>query len=118
MAVVNNNDVLALELERVIPKIRELYETDDMFYANIENGKGDIGTIGTATVPSVGTDQYVCNTDGFGVRLMRQGQTIQVFDSTLATNRGSAIVTQWDVENQTIQVQPSIAGVTAGDRLV
>lgn len=216
MPVVNNNDVLALELERVIPKIRELYESDDMFYSNIkkrdvekisnrqmrvpleiapggnfgyfnadggdlgrgggpvwdkavltcvfmkegieytklaewgtddarkaivqavrrliarsmielrrqldaqmmQNGSGTIGVITTPTVPVTGTDQYVCTTDGFGVRLMRQGQTIQVFDTTLATLRGSAVITQWDVENKTIQVQPSIAGVIAGDKLV
>ena len=33
---VGNSDVVALELERVIPKIRVLYETDDFFYANIK----------------------------------------------------------------------------------
>ena len=215
MPVVNNSDVVALELERVLPKIRELYETDDMFYANIskqdvekisnrqmrvpleiapggsfqyfnadggdlgrgggpvwdkavlscvfmsenieytklaewgtddsrkaitqitrrlvsraflelrrqldaqlqQNGSGAIGTITTATA-SGGSDTYVCTTDGFGVRLMRQGQTIQVFDSTLATNRGSAVITSWDVENKTVVVTPSISGSTVGDIIV
>lgn len=215
MPAVSNNDVIALELERVLPKIRVLYETDDMFYANIakqdvekisnrqmrvplemapggsfqyfnadggdlgrgggpswdkavvqcvfmsenieytklsewgtddarkavvqttrrlvsraflelrrqldaqmqQNGTGAIGTITTAT-PSAGVDTYVCTTDGFGVRLMRQGQTIQVFDSTLITLRGSGVITSWDVENKTVQVTPSISGATTGDRIV
>lgn len=84
----------------------------------MQPGTGVVGVITTPTVPVVGTDQYVCTTDGFGIRLMRYGQTVQVFDTTLATNRGSAVITHWDVENNTIQVQPSIAGVIAGDKLV
>ena len=36
-----------------------------------------LGTITTAT-PSGGVDTYACTTDGFGVRLMRYGQTVQV----------------------------------------
>jgi hypothetical protein len=216
MGVANNADVVALELERVIPKIRELYEMDDMFYANIKRrdvekisnrqmrvplemasggnfgyfdsdggdlgrggaptwdkatltcvfmkegieytklaewgtddsrkaitqavrrlvarstleirrqidaqmmqaGNGVIGVITTPTVPSTGTDQYVCTTDGFGVRLIRSGQTLQVFDTTLATLRGTTVVTYYDVDNNTIQCQPSVAGVVAGDKLV
>lgn len=215
MAAVNNSDVVALELERVLPKIRVLYESDDMFYSNIakqdvekisnrqmrvpleiapggsfqyfdagggdlgrgggpvwdkavlscvfmsenieytklaewgtddsrkaivqvtrrlisraflelrrqldaqmqQNGSGVIGTITTAT-PTAGVDSYVCTTDGFGVRLMRQGQTVQVFDSTLATLKGSGVITSWDVENKTVQVTPAISGSTTGDKIV
>jgi len=213
MAVVESN-VTALELERVLPKIRVLFERDDKFYANIKkrdvevisqrqmrvpleirpggsfqyfdpNG-GDLGRGGgptwdkavlssvfvaeaieytklvqwstdsdrksvtnavrrlTATAldelrrqidsqlmqagtgqvgilsnvsTSGGVDTYILSTD-FGARLVRSGQTIQVFDTTLATLRGSGIITQWDVENKTIQVTPAIAGATATDVLV
>lgn len=83
----------------------------------MQNGTGTIGTITTPTT-SGGIDTYVCTTDGFGVRLMRYGQRIQVFDSTLATLRGSADITQWDVPNKTVQVTPAIAGVVAGDLIV
>lgn len=83
----------------------------------MQNGSGSIGTITTAT-PSGGSDTYVCTTDGFGVRLMRYGQTVQVFDSTLATLRGSGLITSWDVENKTVVVTPSIAGATTGDIIV
>lgn len=215
MAAVNNADVVALELERVIPKIRELYETDAFFYGNIkkqdvekisnrqmrvpleiapggnfqyfnadggdlgrgsgptwdkavlscvfmsenieytklaewgtddsrkaivqatrrliaramlelqrqldaqlqQDGSGAIGTIGAAST-SGGVDTYVCDTDGFGVRLMRQQQVVQVYDSSLTTLKGVGTITQWDVENKTVEVTPAIPGATSGDRIV
>lgn len=214
MAVVESN-VQALELERVIPKIRVLFERDDKFYANIkkrdvekisnrqmrvpleirpggsfgyfnadggdlgrgggptwdkavltsvfmsenieytkltewatdderkaivssvrrltataldelrrqldaqlmQDGRGVIGTITTDT-PASGSNVIVLTTDGFGARLMRYGQTVQIFDSTLATNRGAGVITFWDVENSTIKITPQIAGTQVGDLIV
>src|SRR5262245_40286274 len=85
----------------------------------MQDGRGVIGTATVYTVNSpVGSDTITLTTDGFGARLMRFGQTIQVFDSTLATNRGSAVITQWDVENKTIQITPSIPTGVNGDRIV
>lgn len=81
------------------------------------NGTGTIGTIGVVST-SGGVDTYTCNSDGYGVRLMRTQQTIQVYDATLATLRGSGTITQWDVENQQIQVTPAIAGAIATDVIV
>jgi len=81
------------------------------------NGTGTIGTIGSVST-SGGVDTYVCNSDGYGVRLMRAQQVVQVFDATLATLRGSGTITQWDVENQSVQVTPAIAGATATDVIV
>lgn len=81
------------------------------------NGSGTIGTIGTVAT-AAGVDTYTCNTDGYGVRLMRDQQFIQVFDATLATLRGSGQITQWDVENQQVQVTPAIAGAIATDVIV
>lgn len=81
------------------------------------NGTGQIGTIGTVTA-GAGFDTYLCNTDGYGVRLMRDQQNIQVFDSTLATLRGSGQITQWDVVNMTVRVEPNIAGAAATDVIV
>lgn len=214
MAVVESQ-VAALELERVIPKIRVLFERDDKFYANIKKrdvekisnrqmriplelrpggafgyfnpdgsdlGRGGgptfdkavlnsvfvseaieytkltqwstdderkaitngvrrltataidelrrqldsqmmqdgTGTIGVISVVSTaaGVDTYTLGTDGFGARLMRFGQTIQVFDTTLATLRGSGTITKWDVENKSIDVTPAIAGAVATDKIV
>jgi hypothetical protein len=214
MAVVESQ-VTALELERVIPKIRVLFERDDKFYANIKKrdvekisnrqmrvplelrpggsfqyfnpdggdlgrgggptfdkavltcvfvsenieytkltqwatdddrksiingvrrltataldelrrqldaqmmqaGDGVIGTV-TSDTPAGGSNVIVLTTDGFGARLMRYGQTVQIFDTTLATNRGSGVITFWDVENKTINITPQIAGVIATDKIV
>lgn len=214
MAAVNEQQVVALELEKVLPKLRRAFDFDDKFYANIQkknvevqsyrqmrvplylrpggsfqyfdpdggdlgrgggptfdkavlqpvfvsenieytkltqwatdgdrkaitnavrkmtadatlelrrqldsqlmqSGNGVVGVIGSVSTAS-GVDTYVLNSDGFGARLVRYGQTIQVFDTTLATNRGSGVISFWDVENKTIKV-PAIAGATAGDKLV
>lgn len=213
MAVVESQ-VSALELERVIPKIRVLFERDDMFYANIKKrdvevisqrqmrvplelrpggsfqyfdpnggdlgrgggptwdkavlnsvfvsenieytkltqwstdnnrkaitdavkrltataldelrrqldsqlmqaGNGVVGTI-TGVAVNAGVDTYTLDAN-FGARLVRYGQTVQVYDTTLGTLRGKGQITNWDVENSTIDVTPSIAGATATDVLV
>lgn len=83
----------------------------------MQAGNGVIGTV-TSVATASGVDTYTLTTDGFGARLMRYGQTIQIFDSTLGTNRGSGVITQWDVQNKTIQVTPAIAGAIATDLIV
>jgi hypothetical protein len=82
-----------------------------------QSGNGVIGTITTVATAS-GVDTYTLTTDGFGARLMRYGQTVQVFDTTLATNRGSGVITFHDTENKTVSVTPAIAGATATDVIV
>lgn len=218
MAVVESN-VTALELERVIPKIRVLFERDDKFYANIKKrdvevisnrqmrvplelrpggsfayfnpdggdlgrgggptwdkavltavfvaeaieytkltqwatdndrkaitnavrrltataldelrrqldsqlmqaGNGVLGVI-TAVVAGAGFDTVTLGDgatgDGNGARLVRYGQTVQVYNSTLTTLRGKAVITQWDVENKVIELTPNVAGITSTDRIV
>ncbi len=81
------------------------------------NGSGQVATIGTVTA-GAGFDTYLCNTDGYGVRLVRDQQFVQVYDATLVTLRGVGQITQWDVEGQTVQVTPNIAGAVATDVLV
>jgi hypothetical protein len=83
----------------------------------MQSGNGVVGTI-TAVATAAGVDTYTLTTDGFGARLVRYGQTVQVFDATLATNRGSGVITSWDVENKSISVTPAIAGAIATDLLV
>lgn len=81
------------------------------------SGNGVIGTVTTDT-PAGGSNVIVMTSDGFGARLMRYGQTVQIFDTTLATLRGSGVITLWDVENKTINITPQIAGVIATDVIV
>lgn len=83
----------------------------------MQSGDGVIGTV-TSDTPAGGSNVIVMTTDGFGARLMRYGQTVQVFDATLATNRGSGVITFWDVENKIINITPQIAGVVATDKIV
>lgn len=83
----------------------------------MQAGNGVIGTVTTDT-PAAGSNVITLTTDGFGARLMRYGQTVQVFDATLVTLRGSGVITQWDVENKTISITPQIAGVIATDLIV
>lgn len=82
-------------------------------------GTGVIGTI-SVVATAAGVDTYTLNAaaDGFGARLMRYGQRVQVFDTTLATLRGSGDITKWDVENKIIDVTPAIAGAIATDVIV
>ena len=83
----------------------------------MQAGNGVVGVV-SVVATSGGVDTYDLGTDGFGARLVRYGQTIQVFDTTLATLRGSGVITFWDVENKQIKVTPAIAGAVAGDKLV
>lgn len=83
----------------------------------MQAGDGVIGTVTTDT-PAGGSNVITLTTDGFGARLMRFGQTVQVFDATLAVNRGSGVITNWDVEGKTISITPQIAGVVATDKIV
>jgi hypothetical protein len=80
-------------------------------------GNGVIGTVTTDT-PAGGSNVITLTTDGFGARLIRFGQTVQVFDATLATLRGSGEVTFQDQEAKVINITPQIAGVIATDVIV
>lgn len=82
-------------------------------------GNGVLGTV-TSTSNSAGVDTDILSTDGFGVKLLRFGQPVQVYDSTLATNRtasGAVQISYYDLPTKTIK-HPSVAGITAGDKYV
>lgn len=215
MAVVETQ-VAALELERVIPKVRVLFERDDKFYANIKKrdvekishrqmrvplelrpggsfqyfnpdggdlgrgggptfdkavlnsvflsenieytkltqwatddarkavvnsvrrltataldelrrqldsqlmqvGDGVIGVVTSDTGVAGVSNILLLNTDGFGVRLMRYGQTVQIWDTALTTKKGEANIIFHDPENKIIHLAPRINGVIGTDRIV
>lgn len=83
---------------------------------SMQDGTGVIGTV-TSDTPAGGVSVILMDAN-FGVRLMRAGQTIQVFDVLLTTNRGSGTITSWDVENRTITLDVTIPSVTGGDFIV
>ena len=83
----------------------------------MQAGNGVIGTVTTVTT-AAGVDTYTLTTDGFGARLMRHGQTVQIFDATLATLRGKGVITAHDQENNTVDITPAVAGAIATDLIV
>lgn len=83
----------------------------------MQSGDGVVGVI-SAVSTAAGVDTYTLGTDGFGARLVRFGQRIQVFDTTLATLRGAGEITKWDVENKIIEVTPAVALAAPTDKLV
>src|SRR6187431_3497656 len=83
----------------------------------MQTGDGVIGVVTTDT-PAGGSNVITLTTDGFGARLMRYGQTVQVWDAALAVKRGEGTITQWDVENKVISITPQIAAVAPTDKIV
>jgi hypothetical protein len=81
------------------------------------DGTGVIGTV-TSFTTGGGADTLVLNTDGFGVKLVRFGQDVQVFDSALTASKGTATVSYYDVANNTIKLTPVTATIANGDKLV
>lgn len=82
----------------------------------MQDGSGVVGVVDSVTV-NAGYDTVTLTND-FGARLVRYGQTVQVFDVNLTTLRGKGLITQWDVENGTIDLTPNVAGIVATDRIV
>lgn len=82
----------------------------------MQDGTGNVGVI-TVVATSAGVDTYTLD-NTFGARLVRYGQTIQVYDTTLATLRGKGTITSWDVANNQIAVTPAISGAVATDILI
>lgn len=92
-----------------------------MVDANLQTG-GD-GAVGVISVVS-GTGPYTLTfgTDGFGTRLLRFGQKVNIYNSTLATPRTSGderAITAIDHDAKTITISGgAITGITAGDKVV
>jgi hypothetical protein len=83
-------------------------------------GDGVLATI--SAVSGSGPYDLTCDDGIFGVKLLRYGQKVNVFDSTLGTNRTSAAartITAYNLEDATVTISgSSISGIVAGDVLV
>lgn len=82
----------------------------------MQAGTGVLATVTTVT-PSGGTDTVVCTTDGFGVKLLRYGQRVSVYNAARTTNRtagGPVAITFIDYANNTFKI-PTVTGHTATD---
>ena len=84
------------------------------------NGNGVLGTISSVTtsgLPSGVAAQFTMAKPP-GAQLFYYNQTVQVYDPTLTTNRGSANVLLVDPFNSLIQVDALPSGTTANDLVV
>lgn len=90
------------------------------------SGNGVLATV-TSSSNAGGQDTIVCTTDGYGVRLLRFGQYVNIYDTTLATRRTTdpatfptgtgQKITYLDGPTKTFKL-PTTAGLTAGDKVV
>lgn len=74
-----------------------------------------------ATVSSVSSPTITLTSTVFGARLLREQQTVSVYDSTLTTNRGSMTITQVNKDlggTQSIVVDAVPGGTTGTDVIV
>ncbi len=81
-------------------------------------GNGALGSVNGYASGSAGNPATWNMVTPSGAALVYVGQTIQVYDSTLTTNRGSCVVTAADPisSTQTISVDSAPAGTIAGRR--
>lgn len=82
------------------------------------DGTGVLGVVSSVST-SGGVDTVVL-TSTYGVRLVRKRQRVQVFDTTLATNRtagGPVRITYHDEASNTIKFA-AVTGITAGDKIM
>jgi len=103
-------------MAKAMPEFRRQTESQCM-----TNGTGVLATVTTLSTTTLTNDTIACTTDGFGVKLLRKGQRVQIYDSTLATNRtasGPVKIIGYDLVNKTIQVDATVSGITAGDYIL
>lgn len=111
----NFAEALAKQLDNFKRYLDSLLMTD---------GTGTIGTISAISVGGGvgGGDRITLGTDGFGARLTRFGYNLNVYSSTLATNRtlgAEREVVYHDGPGKQIDLSaPSVAGMVVGDKLV
>lgn len=101
-------------MAKAMPEFRR--QSDNQCHTN---GTGVVATITTPST-SGGVDTYVCESDGYGVRLVRPGQRVNIYSADLQTQRtiNPVTITYYDINANTIKVTPAVAGVIATDVIV
>lgn len=82
----------------------------------MQAGTGVLATVTTIS-SSGGVDTVTCTTDGFGVKLLRYGQRVSVYNAARTTNRtaaGPVTISYLDYPNNTIKI-PTVTGMIATD---
>jgi hypothetical protein len=90
------------------------------------DGTGTLGTVSGYST-AAGKDTLTCAVDGYGVRLMRHGQMVSLYDATLAVRKpfagaatlnGEAPISLLDLQNKLVTVNGAATTPVAGDKLV
>lgn len=111
----------------VINTFRDLLATSmKEFRRNIDSACMTAGTgvmaVGTTLSAGGGTngaDRWtVAATDGFGVRLLRYGMPVGIFNTGLTTKYGEAEINFYDLPNRIVDTYPALAGTASGNKLV
>jgi hypothetical protein len=82
-------------------------------------GDGVLGTV-SAVSTAAGVDTITLDSDGFGARLVRFGQKINIYNSGLTVNRttnDARKISFCDYANKQIKI-PAVTGITVGDKIV
>lgn len=88
------------------------------------DGTGTLGTISAISVGGGidGGDRVTLGTDGFGAKLVRHGQDLNVYATALGTNRtlgAERTVMLHNLQDKQIDLKaPSVAGMIVGDKIV
>lgn len=89
---------------------------------SMTDGTGTMGTVTSLTTTTITNDTILLNTDGFNARLLRYGMRINIYDSTMATQRtvpgNLPKIIFYDLANKTIRIDQTVAGITGTDKVV
>jgi hypothetical protein len=97
--------------------MQEVRRAFDALYQTAGNGVEAVITSFTGTGPYTLT----CTTDGFGVKLLRYGQKVDVYSSDLMTKRTTtpAQITFYDLDTKQVTINSgTISGIAPNDKLV
>lgn len=87
-----------------------------------QNGSGVLGTISALATTTLTNDTLTLGTDGFGAKLLRYGQMVNIYDSTLGTQRtaagGEAKIIGHDLVNKKITLDRTVASIATTDVVV
>ena len=102
-------------MAKAMPEFRRQTEAQCM-----TAGNGVLATITSLATTTLTNDTFTCTTDGYGVKLLRKGQRVMVYDSALAAPRQATPVKiiSYDLVNKKVVVDATIAGVAPNDVIV
>jgi hypothetical protein len=109
----------------VLSAFRKSLATGIAEFRRVNNALAMTGGDGVlATITSVDTssskDTYTCTTDGYGVKLVRHGHDVGIYNAGLTTKRagGDHTIDLVDLENKQFRVDVNVASSAATDKVV